>query len=772
VDATKGQRCQCKEGYKEDPTLTSRPGHCPLHIDECTELDEHPCEEGPGGICSDRSPIDPVTPFFVCACEDGFEGSEDNGRGPTVCKTNDCTLDSSICATAASCVNGVCQCPTDYDGDGYVGSTGCVLNQAASPCEDLDCDGTTAACEEITTAAAECVCFDSNASLDETGNSCECDSGYTGDGSYCILIPTCENTSCRRNEVCEVDANGDPTCVCDAGFFRIGASGSCNNKNECTNGENECDPVATCSDTYGSYVCWCPRGYYGNGRNCNDSNECQDPDRCSSGETCVNTVGSYTCITNPVAPPTPEPSEASPITEVIDPTEPRWTSSTDCFVEENRRTIYLGTAEDEDGDDLTFSYDVTNAKGGASLSFAWYSFIGVIQDYSTGRQTAKYRILDSRSPPDYENPQSPWNLLGDNTFKIRVKVSDGFSSKTQDVTCHILDAQEGGPGTPVFSGPLSVTMSENTALAYTASATDPDGDQIVYYIDSASSDAIQIDDESGDVFFEEGSYPDFEEGPLSYDVRACATDQVNSACIDVTISIANVNEAPNAAVFDKYNRWWINEGEAPNLYSFDAFTVTDPEGDDMTYALAKDCGSHQGLDNEFFTVESNTGALTNTVMFDYENPLDKNSTTLQGGSNNEYKVTISASDGELSTCFDVTVVVQDVDEPPVITSGASVDIFENITADTLFYNLTGVVENPTNAEADIVVGVEDEGLGLFVITIDGQLSTKGDLTDDDIRFDNSTDADNEYKLSLRLTDTILSLSANITLIINVIEAEE
>ena len=36
---------------------------------------------------------------------------------------------------------------------------------------------------------------------------------------------------------------------------------------ECEEG-NDCDPNALCTNTEGSYVCRCIRGYIGNGRNC------------------------------------------------------------------------------------------------------------------------------------------------------------------------------------------------------------------------------------------------------------------------------------------------------------------------------------------------------------------------------------------------------------------------------------------------------------------------------------------------------------------------
>ena len=37
---------------------------------------------------------------------------------------------------------------------------------------------------------------------------------------------------------------------------------------ECAGGENDCDTNALCTNTEGSYICRCLRGYDGDGRNC------------------------------------------------------------------------------------------------------------------------------------------------------------------------------------------------------------------------------------------------------------------------------------------------------------------------------------------------------------------------------------------------------------------------------------------------------------------------------------------------------------------------
>lgn len=67
---------------------------------------------------------------------------------------------------------------------------------------------------------------------------------------------------------------------------------------ECATPEaNECDLNAMCTNTEGSYVCRCRRGYAGDGRNCTDINECDNAEsnECDSNALCTNTEGSFVC---------------------------------------------------------------------------------------------------------------------------------------------------------------------------------------------------------------------------------------------------------------------------------------------------------------------------------------------------------------------------------------------------------------------------------------------------------------------------------------------
>ncbi|MCA9518687.1 MAG: hypothetical protein KC635_27310, partial [Myxococcales bacterium] len=75
----------------------------------------------------------------------------------------------------------------------------------------------------------------------------------------------------------------------------------CDDVDECASDAlNDCDALATCSNTPGSYVCGaCPDGYTdvnGDGTQCDDVDECAAGlDSCDDNAVCTNTPGSFSC---------------------------------------------------------------------------------------------------------------------------------------------------------------------------------------------------------------------------------------------------------------------------------------------------------------------------------------------------------------------------------------------------------------------------------------------------------------------------------------------
>lgn len=71
-------------------------------------------------------------------------------------------------------------------------------------------------------------------------------------------------------------------------------------KDECSSETHTCDPNADCTNLDGTYDCNCRDGYKGNGWNCEDIDECLDPERlgCDVNAQCANYDGSFACLCN------------------------------------------------------------------------------------------------------------------------------------------------------------------------------------------------------------------------------------------------------------------------------------------------------------------------------------------------------------------------------------------------------------------------------------------------------------------------------------------
>uniref|UniRef100_A0AAR2J865 Nidogen 1a n=1 Tax=Pygocentrus nattereri TaxID=42514 RepID=A0AAR2J865_PYGNA len=130
---------------------------------------------------------------------------------------------------------------------------------------------------------------------------CECATGFNGDGRTCYDIDECRETPhiCGPNTICN-NQPGTYRCECMEGF-QFASDGKTCVVDLCRADLHDCDvPVrAQCSYTGGSsYICSCLPGFVGDGRTCQDIDECQ-PSRCHQDAVCHNTQGSFTCRCRP-----------------------------------------------------------------------------------------------------------------------------------------------------------------------------------------------------------------------------------------------------------------------------------------------------------------------------------------------------------------------------------------------------------------------------------------------------------------------------------------
>ena len=327
--------------------------------------------------------------------------------------------------------------------------------------------------------------------------------------------------------------------------------------------------------------------------------------------------------------------------------------------------------------------------------------------------------------PDYERPA---DSNRDNVYLLTVQASDGRNYGSLDVTVTVTDQNESNP---VVSGRDTLSVRENTtSTLYTYSARDMDrGAEIMWSVRGSDSDDFAISD-TGELSF--SSNPNHEQPVDSnsdnvYEITVVASDGSNEGTLDVTVTVTEVNEGPEISGTTSIT---VSENYDEVLGTYSG---TDPE--DTSAEITS--WSVTGRDGSDFTINED-GELSFRNPPDYERPADSNR-------DNEYEVTVRASDGQVYGVYEVTVTVEAVDEAPEFRQGSrdSFSYRENGTSDLYTYRAT----DPEGADvAWSVSGTDGED---FEISERGVLSFKEPPDYDDPSDDGN---DNEYEVTVVATD--------------------
>ncbi|KAM8860153.1 latent-transforming growth factor beta-binding protein 1 isoform 2-T2 [Spinachia spinachia] len=265
--------CVCESGFTASLDAPS----CD-DIDECG-LNETLC--GPGGFCVNR------LGSFQCLCEQGYQESQD---GKDCVEVNECDLLGSVCGEA-QCVNVegsfLCMCPSGQDYNVMIAK--CEPVPTVSSVERKECYyrlNDENLCESV---------LISHVTLQE----CCCTLG-AGWGDNCEVHPCPVNGTVQFNEMCPYGRgflpNGDL-------LYGVPTSDSYKDADECTLFGKEVCKGGFCSNSVGSYECYCKRGQYydADKLECSDIDECLNESACAGGQ-CLNTDGSYMCFcTHPMS---------------------------------------------------------------------------------------------------------------------------------------------------------------------------------------------------------------------------------------------------------------------------------------------------------------------------------------------------------------------------------------------------------------------------------------------------------------------------------------
>ncbi|MBI4453675.1 hypothetical protein HY636_03450 [Candidatus Woesearchaeota archaeon] len=170
---------------------------------------------------------------------------------------------------------------------------------------------------------------------------------------------------------------------------------------------------------------------------------------------------------------------------------------------------------------------------------------------------------------------------------------------------------------------LEKVYTEGELVKLVPKATDRDNDQVTFKFSSPLNNNGEWQTKEGD----EGTYY----------VTITATDGKSEVAKEVKLVIKAKNKAP---IIDINDKLIVKEGDTVLLSP----KVTDPEGKDVV-------------------VEYSGWMASNSKLTGYEDSGD-------------YKVTIKANDGELTSAKDVAITVQNVNRAPALNNIADIEVYE------------------------------------------------------------------------------------------------
>ena len=302
----------------------------------------------------------------------------------------------------------------------------------------------------------------------------------------------------------------------------------------------------------------------------------------------------------------------------------------------------------------------------------------------TGGKDAALFTIDPRTgfvkfiaAPDYAQPN---DAGANNVYDIVVQIGDGVLGASQSV---VITLTNGDKQAPVITSGKTVSVAENMALTdtvFTVSATDTDPNAVLAYsiVGGLDKFMFQIDGATGKVSF--SASPDFEHpfdhgGNNVYDITVQASDGFMLTQQNVAITVTDVVE--NGILITSGLTASVSENVATTTAVYTVTCTNAIAGATLTYSLSG------GADKALFNIDAASGAVTFKASPDYETPSDS-------GGDHVYDIIVKASDGTKSSTQAVAITVTDVnDNTPVITSGASASIAENVATTTAVYKVTG-----------------------------------------------------------------------------------
>lgn len=286
----------------------------------------------------------------------------------------------------------------------------------------------------------------------------------------------------------------------------------------------------------------------------------------------------------------------------------------------------------------------------------------------------------------------------------------------------------------VLVGSIQLSSNEfgensDGAIVGTLSITDPDfTSNVTYTLTGDDSDFFEL--VNNQLKLKDGNSADFET-KATYNLTITADDdEANSASLDYTINVTNVNEQPTSITLSSTS---FNENSLSETIGVIS-TADDDSSDSYTYELS-------GADAESFEIVSSSLKLKDSISANYE-------------VKNSYAITITSTDsGGLTTSEDFSLTVNDINDAPSAIEVSNLQTDEN-SIGALLDSI--VITDEDAASETYSYEISGDDADSFEV-VEGQLKVKSDVS-----LDYETKA--SYSITLTATDsTNLSISEDLTI---------
>lgn len=347
-------------------------------------------------------------------------------------------------------------------------------------------------------------------------------------------------------------------------------------------------------------------------------------------------------------------------------------------------------------------------------------------------------LLQLVAAPDFE---APTDQNGDNVYVVIVQASDGTLTDTQTISLTITNQNEAPVITSNGGGSTaSLTLGEGASLSTTVAATDVDaGATLTYDIVAGGDGALfTINPTTGLLQLAPRDFeaPADQNGDNVYVVIVRASDGTLSDTQTLSVTVTNVNEAPNivSAGGGVAGGFSISEN---TLGPTTVMAVDQDAGAVITYSIS-------GADAGLFTIDASTGLLQFVAAPSFEAPADQNG-------DNVYVVVVQASDGTLTDSQTLSITVTDQAEAPMITSGGGdpTDSFPVLENTTGLHTMSATDQDAGSTLTWTIVGAD---AGLF--TIDPDTGTIEFATAPDFEYPSDANLDNVYEVTVVVSDGV------------------